>query len=107
MTGEVFGFAPNYYYNQQSAGLAIYVSPGQIGTTLIPGKVVSVPPNATTQISMDLNGNIFLGVGPFPIAVVISGNVQTAGTPNTFPSGGPVTSPGIVSIQDIRPLSAV
>jgi hypothetical protein len=106
MSATVFGFAPNYYYNQQSAGLAIYVSPGQVGTKQFPGKVIQVPANATTQISADLNGNVFLGVGPFPIATVITGLVQTAGTPNTFPSGGPVSSPGILSIQDIRPQSA-
>lgn len=105
MSKEVFGFAPNYYFNQQSAGLAIYVSPGKIGETLFPGKVISVPANATTLISMDANGNIFLGIGPYSIATVKSGNVQTAGTPNTFPNGGPVTSPGILSITDTRPIS--
>lgn len=105
MTGKVFGFSPNYYFNQQSAGLAIYISPGKIGETLFPGKVVFVPANATTLISMDANGNIFLGVGPYSIATVVSGKVQTAGTPNTFPNGDPVTSPGILSITDTRPLS--
>jgi hypothetical protein len=100
LTGEVFGFSPNYYFNQQSAGLAIYVSPGQIGTTLIPGKVVSVPANKTSQISMDAGGNIFVGIGPYPIAIVVAGAVLTS-TPNTLP----VSSPGILSIQDIRPQS--
>lgn len=101
----IFGFSPNYYFNQQSAGLAIYVSPGEIDGKLFLGQVVFVPANATTNISMDVNGNIQLRFGAhlYPIATVISGNVQTAGTPNTFPNGGPVTSPGIVNIQDMRP----
>jgi hypothetical protein len=99
---NIFGFSPNYYFNQQSAGLAIYVSPGEINGKLFLGQVVQVPANATTYIGLTSQGQIVLGTGPslYPIAVVVAGAVLTS-TPNTLP----VSSPGILSITDQRPAS--
>lgn len=100
---NVFGFAPNWYENQQSAGLNIYISPGTIGTTLYNGQVATVPANATTNISIDCEGQIHYEFGEdwYPVATVVSGQVQTSGTPNTLP----VYSNGILSITDMRPAS--
>src|SRR5579864_3118770 len=94
------GFSPNFYFNQQSAGLSIWVSAGTINGKLFNGQVVNVPANATINISMDSNGNIVFGLGAgLNIARVVSGQVQTSGTPNTLP----IFSPGILSITDLRP----
>lgn len=100
---NVIGFTPNYYENQQSAGLNVYISPGTIGTTLYNGQVVTVPANATTEISINSQGQVQFGFGPglYSIAIVVSGQVQTSGTPNTLP----VYSNGILSITDVRPAS--
>ena len=97
---NIFGFSPNYYFNQHSAGLAIYLSPGEINGKLFLGQVVFVPNNATTNISIDVNGNVQLIFGKllYPIATVVTGPVTTS-TPNTLP----VSSPGVISITDQRP----
>jgi len=97
---NIFGFSPNYYFNQHSAGLAIYLSPGEINGKLFLGQVVFVPNNATTNISIDVNGNVQLMFGRllYPIATVVTGPVTTS-TPNTLP----VSSPGVISITDQRP----
>jgi hypothetical protein len=94
------GFSPNYYFNQQSAGLGIWVASGSINGILFNGKFVSVPANAITNISLDSNGNVVYGIGSglTSIARVVSGQVQTSGTPNT----SPVFSNGILSITYLR-----
>lgn len=93
------GFSPNFYFNQQSAGLSIWIAAGTINGKLLNGQVVNVPANATTNISMDTNGNIVFGLGAgLNIARVVTGKVQTSGTPNTLP----IFSPGILSITDLR-----
>lgn len=103
MSLPVFGFSPNRYHDVQNAGREIYISPGEIGRTLIPGKVVVAPASATTNISMDQNGNIYLyfGAGFYPIATVVAGQVVTSG--NTGKNA--TTSNGIISITDVRPTS--
>ena len=100
-TGIVFGFSPNYYTDQQSAGLAIYISPGSIGTVMFSGQIVSLPANSTTNISMDSNGNFYLyfGFGFYPIATVVTGQVVTSGSTGKNAN----TSNGILSITDVRP----
>jgi hypothetical protein len=65
------------------------------------GKVVSVPANTTTNISMDANGSIQLRFGNhlYPIATVITGQVVTSGSTGKNAN----TSNGILSITDQRP----
>ena len=101
MSDNVFGFSPNYYDNQQSAGLTVYISPGEINGRLIPGQVVQVPANATTNISINSAGVVSLSFGPhlYPIATVVTGQVATSGSTGKNAN----TDNGILSISDQRP----
>ena len=101
MSDNVFGFSPNYYDNQQSAGLTVYISPGEINGRLIPGQVVQVPANATTNISINSAGVVSLSFGPhlYPIATVVTGQVVTSGSTGKNAN----TDNGILSISDQRP----
>ena len=101
MSDNIFGFSPNYYDNQQSAGLAIYISPGEINGKLIAGQVVPVLANATTNISINSAGvvSFSFGLHLYPIATVVSGQVVTSGSTGKNAN----TSNGILSISDQRP----
>ena len=101
---NVFGFSPNYYFNQESAGLSIFISPGIIGSTMFNGQVVAIPANVTTNISIDKNAKVYVGLAPnlYPIARVVAGQVVTSGSTGKNAN----TSNGIISITDIRPGSS-
>jgi hypothetical protein len=97
----VFGFSPNYYFDQQSQGLAIYISPGIINGVMFNGQAVFVPANATTNISINSAGVVSLSFGPhlYPIATVVTGQVVTSGSTGKNAN----TDNGILSISDQRP----
>jgi hypothetical protein len=105
MADNIFGFSPNWLYGQQNAGLGIYIAPGEINTVLYLGGEFSVPANATTYFWVTSGGQIQSGsslpFGCYPIAKVISGNVAT-GNRSQFFSQAVDTSPGILSITDLR-----
>jgi hypothetical protein len=90
---------------QNSAGLNVYVGPGQIMGTNVNGQVVALPPNAETYIWVDNEGNVLTGAelppSVYAIALVTSGQLQTSGSGLTS-AGCYITSNGILSIQDIR-----
>jgi hypothetical protein len=98
---NIFGFAPNYYDNQQSQGLMIYISPGIINGVVFPGQIVNVSANATTNISINANGQAVMGLAAklYPVARVIAGQVVTSGSTGKNAN----TSNGIISITDVRP----
>lgn len=103
---KVVGFTPNWLYGQQNAGLGIYIAPGAINSRLVPGGIVPVKSNTTTLIWVTFAGMIQSGaiipVGRYPIASVVSGDVITgtrSSNVNPIPQS---TSPGILSITDIR-----
>lgn len=106
------GFAPNWLYGQNNAGLGIYVSPGIINGVMFNGKTVSVPANTTTYVWVTTVGGIQSGSsipgGASPIATVVSGQVLVGGNlPAGLLSplgrwGGLSYANGILSITDIR-----
>ena len=117
------GFAPSFYYAQNTKGLGIWVASGSINGTDYNGQLVNVPANATTFVWVTENGVIGTGAqvpsNAFPIAQVVSGQLVTSGnTLTNSPFGGafqpnnPYTrlnvefSNGILSITDIRPTGA-
>lgn len=124
MSDTVLGFAPSFYYAQNTAGLGVWIASGSIDGVSYNGQLVNVPKMATTQINVDANGNIVLGPtepGLFPIAVVVAGQVVTSGnTAASTPWGGVAKltpaiqatynnatyNDGILSITDIRPTGA-
>ena len=61
MPDIVDGFAPNYYYNQQSAGLGIYIAAGIVNGTTYQGGFFAVPANSTTYFWVTSNGQIQSG----------------------------------------------
>lgn len=115
------GFAPSYYFAQNTAGLGIWVATGTVNGVIQNGQFVVVPANATSYVFLLENSNLIVGAalppsGVFPIAVVVSGQVITSGNleTNTPWSGAqmPINaatlsnvefSNGIISITDIRP----
>ena len=109
----VVGFTPNYYFAQQNAGLAVWISTGTINGVTYQGQLVTLPKNSTTQINISSTGSIVFGPTQdhlYPVAVVVTGPVVTSGnTVNNSPFGGKGQlsnvefSDGILSITDIRP----
>jgi len=97
----IFGFSPNYYFNQESAGLSVYISPGIINGIPFNGQIVNVPANQTTTVSLNQNGQAVIGSGKhlYPLATVVTGQVVTSGSTGRNAN----TSNGILSIADIRP----
>lgn len=91
---------------QNSAGLNVYVGPGQIMGVNVNGQVVAVPVvPAQTYIWVDDNGNVLTGAelppDVYAIALVTAGELQTSGTGPNAPNGY-VVSPGILGITDLR-----
>lgn len=105
---EIIGFAPNWYFNQQSIGLSIYLSPGTFNGKGTNGQLVNVPANSTTLIWLDSNGVIQKGtvapLGTYSVATVVSGQVLVGGN---LPGGlGTLLfANGILSITDTRNFS--
>lgn len=105
------GFAPNFYENQHSAGLKVYVSPGTINGTSYNGQVITVAANNTNYISVDNSGNITSSTSGYAsvnqIGIVITGQIVTSGDTLTNASGALAVefSNGIVSITDTRTFS--
>lgn len=91
---------------QNTAGLNVYVGPGQYMGVNVNGQVVAVPVvPAQTYIWVDNNGNVLTGAelppDIYPVALVTAGELQTSGSGPNAPNGY-VVSPGILGITDLR-----
>lgn len=103
------GFAPNWYFGQQNAGLGIYIAPGDIRGNHFNGGFFPVPPNSTTVFWVTADGKIQSGNsapdGEYVICQVVSGEVVTSSVAQFSQGSYPIyynTDPGILSIQDLR-----
>lgn len=99
------GFAPNWYFGLENSGLGIWVAAGAINGTEYNGQLVLVPANATTSIGLNSQGQIVLGLGPsiYPVATIVTGQIVTSGS--TKASASFITSNGVLSITDQRPMT--
>lgn len=105
----IAGFAPNWLYGQQNAGLGIYIAPGDVNGIHFNGGIFSVPNNAVTVFYVTAQGLIQSGQsvpdGAFAIAQVTSGPVITSTIAQfsqlTYPKFFN-TNPGILNITDLR-----
>jgi hypothetical protein len=105
------GFAPNWYFGQQNAGLEIFVATGVINGVQVNGTAVPVPANSTTYVWVTAAGLIQTGLSvpssAYGIAVVVSGTVVTGGNTEAGLAGplgqwsGLTTDSGILSVTDI------
>jgi hypothetical protein len=117
------GFAPSFYYAQNTAGVGIWVATGSISGIQVNGQFVSLPNQGTTLIWVTTAGQIGTGAavpsGAYAIARVVTGLVVTSGnTVNSTPWGGAaglnsnpllkasynnsISNPGVLSITDLR-----
>lgn len=107
---SVNGFAPNWYFGQQNAGLGIYIAPGDINGNHFNGGFFTVPPNSVTVFWVTVEGEIQSGEsapddGSYVICQVVSGLVTTSSVAQFSQGSYPIvfnTDPGILSIQDLR-----
>lgn len=119
MADTLIGFAPSFYFNQQSAGLGIWIATGTINGVQYNGQFVSIPKMATSYVSISNAGVISVGsssvepAGSYLLAQVVAGQVVTSGnTVASSPFGGTkgfkpsfgntTTNDGILSITDLR-----
>ena len=100
------GFTANWYFGQNDAGLAIYVSPGIVNGFQVQGAVLPIPPDRNVLVWVTAGGAIQAGfayptnINVYPIAVVTSGKIITS---TIARNGFFNTDEGIQAIVDNRP----